>query len=114
MLTSPNIMTGGLKPEYFIRKRSGVFRNPLLLSLGPCMIVLSLCLIVTSCDLNSAMYPSSHSLTIETSDLSVILGMMCSSRASSCKADKYSRHGFLDCMVLAFRHPTLMGGPMFI
>ena len=78
------------------------------------MIVLSLCLIVTSCDLKSAMYPLSHSLIIETSDLSVILGMMWPSHTPSGKAGKYSRHGFLDCIVLTFRHPTLMGGPMFI
>ena len=75
---------------------------------------LSFCLIVTSCDLNSDMYPASHSLTIETSDISVRMGMMWPSRASSGKAGKSSRHGFLDCLVLTFMHPTLMGGPIFI
>ena len=39
VLTSPIIITGELKPGYYICKRSGVFRNPWILSLGPCMIV---------------------------------------------------------------------------
>ena len=54
---------------------------------------------ITSCDLNSDVHPESHSLTIETCELCVRLGMMLPSHAYSGKAVKYSKNGLLDFMV---------------
>ena len=84
---------------------SGVFHNPLLLFLGPWMIILSLCLIFTYCSLNSAMHTSSYSFPIETSELCVRLGMILTSHYSSGKAGKSGSHGLLDCMVWPFGNP---------
>ena len=43
---------------------SGIFYNPFLLSLGLCMTIFTLHLIVTSCALNTAMNPAPHRFTI--------------------------------------------------
>ena len=93
---------------------SGIFCNPLFLSLGTRTIILPLRLIVTSCTLNSAVYPASHSLPIETSEIFARLDMMCPPHDSSFKAGKYIRHGLLDCMVWPFWNPTIMGGLNFV
>ena len=93
---------------------SGVLHNPLLLSIGTWMVVLDLCLIVTSCALESAFHTSPNIFTIETSELCVRLGMIFTSHASSDKAGKFSKRGFSDFIVWPFGHPTLMGGHMFV
>ena len=63
------------------------------------MIISPLHLIITSCDLNSAVHPASPSLPIETSEMCVRLCMMWPSHASSGKTIKSSKHGLLDVMV---------------
>ena len=78
------------------------------------MLILPLCLTVTSCDLYSDMHPASHIFTMETSELCVILGIMWPSRASSGNSGKYSRPGFLYCVVCPYGNTTLMVGPMFV
>ena len=87
---------------------SWIFHNLLLLSLGPWMIIFPLCLIVTSCALNSYVHPASHSFSMDTSDICLILGMMWPSHAYSGKSGKYSRHGSIDFMVCPFGHPTFL------
>ena len=93
---------------------SGILHNPLLLSIGTWMVVLDLCLIVTSCALESAFHTSPNIFTIETSELCVRLGMIFTSHASSDKAGKYSKHGLLDCIVWPFGNNKWMGGTMFV
>ena len=78
------------------------------------MVIILLCFIVTFCALNSDVYPASHIFPIEKCEKCVRLGMMWASHAYSGKAEKYSRHGLLDCTVCPFGHPTLMGGPIFV
>ena len=78
---------------------SGILHNPFLLSLGLWMTISKLCLIVTPCYLNTDVHPEPQILTINKSDMCVRLGNICPSRASSGKAGKSSKHGFLDCMV---------------
>ena len=74
---------------------SGIFHNPLLLSIDPWMIILPLRLIVTYCSLKSAVHPASHNFPIETSGICVRLGMMYPSHASLVKAGKYIKHGLI-------------------
>ena len=93
---------------------SATIYNTLLISLVPWVIIFSLRLIVTSCAFNSAVHPESHILPMEKIYICVRLGMVWSSHASSVKAVKYSRHGFLNCMVCPFGPPTLMNGPIFV
>ena len=62
-----------------------IFCNPFLLSIGPWMIVLILCLIVTYFALDYAMHLEFHSLKIDTRELCVRLGMICLSHDSSGK-----------------------------
>ena len=78
------------------------------------MIILPLRIILFYFALNSAVHTASHFFPIERSKLFVILGMMRPSHASSGKAVKYSRYGFLNCMVCPFGPPTLMNGPIFV
>ena len=44
----------------------------------------------------------------------VRLGMMWTSHASSGNTGKFSRHGFLDCVVYPFGDTAWMGGPMIV
>ena len=78
------------------------------------MTIFSLCLNVTSYDLNTAVHPESNILTIETIELCVRLVQMWPLYASSGKYGKYNKHGLLYRMVWPLGYPTLMGGLMFI
>ena len=78
------------------------------------MTILSFRLIVTSCALKIDVHPTSHILPIYTGELCVSLGKICPPYALSDKAGKSSKHGFIDCMVWTFGHPTLMGGTIFL
>ena len=53
-----------------------IFHNPLLLSIGPRIIIFPLRLTFTSCNLNSAVNIASHSFPIKKSVMFVILGMI--------------------------------------
>ena len=100
--------------EKLVWTASRIFHSPFLISIGPWINIWLLCFVFTCCDFNTAVYPGSQRLPIETNELCLSLFKVLPSHASSGKSSESIKRGLIYCMVFPFGHPALMDGSMFV